>query len=537
MAEEFNTNLISVANSFLKALGVPFTKTYLKKHLENNPHYPSLYSMSEVLDKYNIVNSGLKITEQQLDELPIPFLAYCRVNLNGARDLVNVIQVSDKQVTYDYGNKVTMSRESFVRSWYSGIVLLAEKNEHSREAEYENNKKNEAKKAIKKNILLFAFSLYGLKGIYQYVVDNDFNTSCVSILVFMLAGLTLSVLLLIYEIDKSNVFVKNICTGGTKVNCDAVLGSNAAKIVGVSWGEVGFFYFAAFSLFLLAPLVSFQEKIPYLTYTSALAAAYMPFSIYYQYKVVNQWCKLCLLVQAVLLLNFVWAIGLGNFSFTFSYSSLQLYLGVVLLPVLLWYGLKPVLLRAKDKEKYEAAYKRLYTRKDVFELSLSDRELAPDGWDYMGIHKGNPNAENIILKICSPLCTHCFRTYSVFNDIVNNNHNVRLVILYDVDSDGADDERRFPVMHFLALEENGDKKAVQGAMDYWYLNDERNYETLKEKYPVSQELLSAQEGKLAAMRAWSSHAKIAYTPTIYINGKQLPGTYNLNDLKVVFSVS
>ena len=534
MAEEFNNSLLNVASHFLKDLRVPYTKNAFRRCLETHSYFPSLYSLSEVLNEYNVENKGLKITPEQVDELPVPFLAYYQIKATGAKDFVNVMKVSPDSVTYYYDKEKTISKEEFLRDWAENTVLIAEKTKESGEKEYEQNKKQEIKNRAKKNLLIAGFALFVIAGIYKYFNTNVSITAGASILLFSLGGLVVSVLLLVYEIDKSNAFVKNICTGGTKVNCNAVLGSKASKIFGVSWGEMGFFYFAAFTLFLLIPNISFQEKTPYLSYVSALSACYIPFSIYYQYKVVKQWCRLCLMVQAILFLSLIWTFAFGKFTFSFSNSEILFFIGSALLPVLLWYTLKPILLNANDKRKFEAAYKRLYSRKDVFELTLSDQEKAPDGWQYLGIHKGNPDAENVILKVCSPLCKHCFISHAIFNEILEKNSNVRLVILYDIDAGEEDNQRRLFVRHFLALAEQENKKLVGEAMDYWYLNENRNDDTLKEIYPVPEEILARQESKIDLMREWCRVAEISYTPTVYINGMQLPGTFNLEDLKDYF---
>jgi len=78
------------------------------------------------------------------------------------------------------------------------------------------------------------------------------------------------------------------------------------------------------------------------------------------------------------------------------------------------------------------------------------------------------------------------------------------------------------------------KRLVEEAMDYWYLNNIRNYETLKQRFPVPDELLEKQTVKIKAMRDWYEVAEIEYTPTVFINGKKLPSTFNLSDLKDVF---
>jgi len=532
MAQEFNTNLISVASNFLEALKVPFTKRTLRQRLETHPYYPSLFSLSEVFNWYSIENKGMEISQKQLDELPLPFLAYLKIKEIGSKDFVNVTEITNDSVTYYYGKEKTVSREDFINSWLSNIVFLAETTEKSKEKDFDKNKKKEIRDRNKMYWLLFGFSSILINGVFNYVSSSTDSVPSLIFLLFTLMGLAISVLLLIYEVDKSNTFVKNICIGGVKTNCDAVLGSSAAKLLGISWGEIGFFYFCSLALFLLIPGIPFLEKIPYLSYVSVLSALYMPFSIFYQYKVVGQWCRLCLFVQAVLFLNLCLALRFGNFAVNFSTANSIFFIGCAIFPVLLWYSLKPVIVKAKDADKFLAAYKRLFTRQDVFNLTLADQDEAPDGWQNLGIQKGNPDAENIILKVCSPACGHCFTSHAVFNEILSDNDNVKLVILYDIKKEEGN-IRRLPVRHFLALSEHRNGKQTE-AMDYWYLNENRNYDTLKQNFPADEGLLEKQDAKINAMREWCLTAEIQYTPTVFINGKKLPSTFNLSDLKDIF---
>jgi uncharacterized membrane protein len=536
MAQEFNTKLISVAANFLEALNVPFTKKTLKQTLEANPYYPSLYSLSEVFNRYNIENKGLEVDPEQLDELPLPFMADISIQGIGGKDFVNVTQVTKDSVTYYYGKEKTISRNEFINSWRSNIVFLAEATNKSKEKDFDKNKKTVAKDNIRIYLLLLGFSLILIRGIYTYLTASNDIIAASSFFLFTFMGLAISVLFLIYEVDKSNTFVKNICTGDAKTNCDAVLGSKAATLFGIiSWGEVGFFYFFSIALFLLIPGIPFVEKIPYISYISILSAMYIPFSIFYQYKVVKEWCRLCLFVQAVLFLNLCWVLQFGYFAINPSCSNLILFITCAVFPILLWYTLKPIIIKAKDADKFLAAYKRLYSRQDVFNLTLADQEEALNGWQNLGgIEKGNPNAKNIILKVCSPSCGHCNKAHGIFNELLQANDNLKVITIYGISNDERDDDLRLPVKHFLALAEQENKKSVEEAMDYWYLNNNREYYSLKEKFPVSDELLEKQRVKIKAMRVWYDAAEIEYTPTVFVNGKKLPSTFNLSDLKGVF---
>lgn len=533
MAQEFNTNLISVASNFLEELKVPFTKRTLKRRLEENPYYPSLYSLCEIFNMLNIDNRGLKIERELLDELPLPFLAYINIKEIGGKDFVNVSKIKGNYVTYYDGQEKTIPKTEFLNRWQSNIVFLAQINEKSGEIGYEKNKRMESKKKNDLYLFIAGVTLLLANGIYNYIHSADNIISSLCFLFPTLVGLTVSVLLLIYEMDKSNAFVKNICTGGVKTNCNAILGSKAAKNFGISWSEMGFFYFCFLFLYLLLPSVPFSEKKPILSYLSILSAVYIPYSVFYQYKIARQWCRLCLMVQAIFFLNLVWVLFFGDFIFQANLKNILFFICCSISPLLLWYSLKPVIIKAKDGDKFSSAYKRLSAQPGVFNLTLAEQPEASDGWQNLGVRKGNPNAANIILKVCSPACGHCFISHAIFNEVLEKNSNVRLVILYDISIE-EDNFKRFPVRHFLALAELGKHKQTEEAMDYWYLNESRNYETLKQKFPVEQIILEQQEEKIRKMRDWCVTAEIEYTPTVFINGKKLPETFNLSELKNIF---
>ena len=275
MAQEFDTRLVSVTDSFLKTLKISFTKHYLEKRLKQNPYYPSLFSINQVLNEYNILNKGLQIENEELENLPVPFLAYIDQEEIRSKDFVNVINVNGNLVTYFDGKTNTITKEKFIEKWPSKIVLLAEADSQSAEKNLKENKKKEFTLITKRFFLAFGLLLILGFQTYNYLLSSITLLSSIIILTITLLGLCTTILILVYEIDKSNAFVRNICTGGTKTNCGAVLGSKAAKIFGVSWGEIGLFYFGFIIFFLYNPRMNFLEKVPYLSIFSVITAAYI----------------------------------------------------------------------------------------------------------------------------------------------------------------------------------------------------------------------------------------------------------------------
>ncbi|WP_347218513.1 vitamin K epoxide reductase family protein, partial [Chryseobacterium sp.] len=336
MAEEFNTQLASVTGKFLKETKVPFTKTGIKTNLMNHPFYPSLLSLSDTLNQYKIHNRALKIEINQLEELPTPFFAFIYNEEINSKDFVCVSSVSENSVTYFYNGTNLVTKNDFIKSWNSQIVLLAEPNSQSKEDNYLENLNLEKRKKTRNIFLTLGFVM-----LFGFGLQNFFNTINSIIppsiyFVLTLLGLSISILLLIFEIDKSNKLIKNICTTGIKTNCDAILSSSASKIFGISWAEIGFYYFTTLCLYLMIPASSFIDKTHIISILSLLTALYIPFSLSYQYFVIKQWCKLCLFVQLTLLLQFLWVMLYGRFSFDVKISEIVVLGACALIPIVSW---------------------------------------------------------------------------------------------------------------------------------------------------------------------------------------------------------
>jgi len=112
---------------------------------------------------------------------------------------------------------------------------------------------------------------------------------------------------------------------------------------------------------------------------------------------------------------------------------------------------------------------------------------------------------------------------------LNDNTDVQVRIIFTA-SNNVNDRKASPAKHLLALAEKGDGLLLQRALDDWYNQPKKDYEVFSKKYPMNGEL-GRQDEKLAAMRGWCNNMDIRFTPTFFVNGRQLPDVYTLEDLK------
>ena len=145
MAQNSRTNLSNVAVKYMQLLKLPVTKTTLKNNLEENPYYPSLYSLSTVFSRLKIDNQAFEIDSENLQQFTPPFIAYLNVPANG-KDFVLVTKITNTTVNYiAEGSKTkTISKENFLKG-FQKIVFVAEGTAQSGEKAYAENLQKEKK--------------------------------------------------------------------------------------------------------------------------------------------------------------------------------------------------------------------------------------------------------------------------------------------------------------------------------------------------------------------------------------------------------
>ncbi|ULT23591.1 hypothetical protein KUH03_31135 [Sphingobacterium sp. E70] len=67
-------------------------------------------------------------------------------------------------------------------------------------------------------------------------------------------------------------------------------------------------------------------------------------------------------------------------------------------------------------------------------------------------------------------------------------------------------------------------------MDNWYEMKDKDYNQFALKFPIEVNL-KVQKDKMVTMDNWCNEMKIRATPTIFVNGYELPVEYKVADLK------
>jgi uncharacterized membrane protein/thiol-disulfide isomerase/thioredoxin len=519
--------------ALLKLLNVNVARSTVDETLQNHPDWPSLLCISDSLTRWNVANAAGKIEPSEIDQLPTPFMAYTGSVENPLEIVTEVSEKELKLYSTKQNKELTESKETFQKRW-NGIYLIAEKNEQSGEKDFEIAKRKSFIKNLVPVSLFVLLTLVSLLFLQRNIDLSEINAVVPVYFQYLIlfAGVIVASLLLWYEFDSNNPLLHKVCTGIVKGNCDDILSGKQSKLLSwLSWSEVGFFYFAGGLLTLLFadPLISTVAIIAYL---NILALPYTVFSIYYQGKIAKQWCVLCLSVQALLILGGINIIAnellfpLNQFTIEVIIKSVLLYL----IPVLLWYALKPYLLRLQEAKNTKREYLRIKFNADIFDTLLKNQKMITVSTEGVGIDLGNPDASNTLIKVCNPYCGPCSKAHPKIEKLMGQIPDLNVKIIFTTPANPNHNAFK-PVDHLLNIRaENKNDQVIKQALDDWYLADKKDYNQFVTKYPINGNS-GKQADKIESMYNWCSAMEITATPTIFINGYQLPEAYDITDLQ------
>lgn len=267
------------------------------------------------------------------------------------------------------------------------------------------------------------------------------------------------------------------------------------------------------------------------------ALPYIFFSVYYQWKVVRQWCLLCLEVQAILVIQFLITLTGGLYNFSFSQMPFPIYIALLtcfLLPALVLYIAVSALKKSKEGKTHYNTLQRFKHNGQVFDAILRRQKKVALSVEGLGITIGNPDAKWKLIKVCNPYCGPCARAHPIIDELVDSNANVQVQIIFTASGEESDIKTP-PVQHLLAIAADGNEKAIRQALDEWYNAPQKDYGAFTAKHPIPDELLAQQQNKILAMKKWCDDMEIQFTPTFFVNGYRLPEIYSLSDLQYLLT--
>lgn len=524
-----NLNSFKVLSLLIRKLGITVTQTTIFEELQKHPDSSSLLAFSDLLDKWNIPNAGYQVSVDELfeTELSLPFIACI-----DRWEFVLVVQMDEKNfvVSNHRWNNHSMPVEEF-KNRYKGWILAFEKDESSGETDYLSKRRKEI---INQFRLPFVISGgFSMLIVYFLLNKNYLTTLTLNVgllMLFKALGLITSIFLLIQSVDANNPLINRVCGSDRNKNCNTILSSNAAKVMnGLSWSEVGYFYFAGTLLILLFN-ISNDSVMRSLAILNVLSLPYTFYSIYYQSHVAKQWCIFCCSIQALLWLEcFALFPYLLNSNHRVDLNTLGILFIGFLAPIILWAFIKPHLISSIQLQILKPELYRYKYNKQLFQSMLRQEtrySLPPES---NTIVLGNTAASNVITLVSNPFCVHCSNAHQVLDELLDLKDDVKLQLVFISRQYKIELDQKV-IRHFMALR-SSNGRVVKKAISDWYKQEKKIFESWREGYPVIDQ--EDRNDILTEQQEWSHMANINSTPTIFINGQRLPSFYQPEDIKYV----
>lgn len=527
-----HSNVEELSFLILRELGVKFIKSTVSKRLFSHPDYPSFSSIKDVFDTFGIDSVALKTSD--LNALCTAHEGFlCQIRIEKGQSLfAYVYSLSDTSV--DWYNPMRSRRETIGRELFlelfSGYVMFFDSTDKTDEPNYAKHRKKELMFLFTQLFLLLSLPLILSVSLFiswQTVSYTNALSATVTILLLSL-GSVIGGLLLLYEYNAYTPVLTRICGMGQRLNCAAILHSSASKILGIPWSVVGMSYFTGVIASLICSLHA-PSMLQLAAYIHLLALPVVIFSIYYQHFVVRQWCPLCLGAVLVVLLLLSCYLLSGQYSAfpPVHASDFFTLLLCFFLSFTSFYFLWSLSQLYREKEYYETSFSRLRLNKEVFSALLQKERKIEMPTDDCGIILGNPHGSIHIVKVCNPYCSHCADAQPILQKKVKTNQDVKLQIVFAVDPH-TEYYKQTPIDLFLSLyHESAD---IDTVLADWYSNPGVDMEQFKQKYPVEQSHTKWNTDNAGKMHQFCQETGIIGTPTIFINGHELPANYQISDL-------
>ncbi len=494
----------------LKQMGMSVSADYLRLRLESHPDYPSLVAIQDTLEELGIESYACSGSKEELRIENKPFLAHFN---SGGGDIqyFKDITVAEKMV------------KDFDKHWSGNIMFAETAKTYGNTAHDKQHKREKLNNRFGIAALLLSFTILAGLAIIQGTLASILLTvlSCI--------GLYFSWLIAQKEFGISNSVSDKICSMAKHSRCESVLFSKGAKLFSwLTWGDVGIVYFASSLIYVFISLLIGQTVELNFYFLLSLAGIIFPlYSVYYQWKVVKQWCMLCLGVVFVLMLNAVLgAMMLPSMEFgeVRRLAIGALLFGAALTVVLcVWQLLKSGYQKQVSSLENEIKATRLKRNPDIFNALLHQQEINPINLPEAdeAIRFGNPEAPYQLVIACNPYCGPCAKAHQAVEELYEKypdrlSVTVRFALYNNDDKNG----KIVAAKEILKVAKVNPYKAIK---DWYHIYDLEKFKQLHNTNGM--DVNSTVEKYII----WNEKADIKGTPTFFINGRQLPELYNWVD--------
>ncbi|MBQ4483726.1 MAG: thioredoxin domain-containing protein [Prevotella sp.] len=509
----------NIVEILLEQLDVKYTHTYVTKMYNEHPHKYNMFGLFDILHSYDINAVGVNIENKDYEKLAFP----CVLHINGG--FVVATEIADKEITYYWnGRKFSLSMETFNTMW-TGNAIVIDGDSDASEPNYNDHLREERLGLLKK--MLFAATLF--VSIFIGLLYNYTHYSFFVLLYMMLdiLGLIPCSLLMEKQLHSESKLGNRVCSLFHQKDCNKVLFSEKAKILGFSWSEIGFSFFIAH----LFSLIFYPSIVSELSIIGMASILFVVWSIHYQWRVVKQWCVLCLLVQAdIILMASSGLIEISKYGLFFNIIPAFAFCTLWLLIVVM------LNFYVKHRETAEQCsmniqkYRALKSNTMVYQTLLAAEKYDETTFSDSEITFGNREARTRITILTNPHCNPCARTHIKVDELIQKCKNkVCIQYIFSSFNEELNESNRFLIAVWQQL---GEQKAAE-IYSQWYEYGKYHIREFMEKWKNIDIHTHSVEEEMRKHKEWKKRTGYVATPTILVNGYELPEDYDIEDLTML----
>ena len=500
--------LYPIVSTFVQLHHTVFDKRQLRLLLDTHPDFISLNNITDAIDHLQLPNRALEINIDQLTSLPLPLLSMLHLNNRAEFVVLTNIEKESVAIINEQQEQVTISQTAFRAAWQSVVVLVEVSEDRKKRSFRPLQYISSPPVLLVTAMLLAAVTTVNLPVFFYNLLS--------------LTGLCISMAIFLTAHGRSTV-LNRFCSGSGRISCQSVFESKGAHLFGrLPLADTSLLYFA--TLFMTSLFV--QNAFASLAWiVSAAALLIVPYSIYYQAKVVKKWCPLCLGIVTILILQavFTWTSG-----FVFVYPVMKAVLSMAVTATALT-GLgalaKQQFQTVQNAQRFEEealAFKRNY---ELFMAAYDKQPLLPVTGFQSPVAYGDPQAPVQLIVVSNPLCRPCAETHHIITQLIKLLPG-QLCIQYVFYCNPADDQdqRTRITRRLTALCSQLPPAQQQQVLDHWY-----EQHTIQPAYAnaLTTHLNDTDRTNktISLFYQFRTRLQIHVSPTLILNGRRLPAGY------------
>lgn len=503
---------------FLDAIDVRYNKQFADKLYYEHPHRYNMYGLKKMLDMYGVKTLGVRIDSKDLLSLNYP----CFLHTYG--DFVIGLDCGADTITFlQNAKRITISHDAFKQTW-TGNALVVEETTEADEPEYYNHRKEEILANAKVYSIPIMLILSSIIGMVAHIQEMELFS--IIGLILNIVGIFVCAMLMQKQLMGESRYGDRVCNLFNHADCNSILDGPKAKIFGISWSEVGMGYFTASILLITL----YPESVGTVSIINWIAMFYGVWSIYYQWRIAKSWCVLCVISQIIIwLIGIIAIISFISTPLTFNvFSSL---LSCIVYGICIMAVHHYAIAHSAEKERTQAIqkYRALKANSKVANTLIEDGDFYETSLEDSSIIFGNKEAKMRITILSNPHCNPCARMHERIDKLLDLcSDNICIQYIFSSFSEQLEDSSRYLIYCY----DMNDIQASREAFTKWFKGEKANHEDITRKYSVQIHNEKVEE-ELTKHKEWRQRTKLMATPTILVNGFELPAEYEIEDLAMI----